>query len=314
MIAMIIGVFVVFNGQLTAEEAVGQSIFPNIETPHPSPAAAESKTLVWSTTIDQPGAAWIKIHFSSFQLNKKDFVNLIDEQGKIIEHIRFRDVHGKHNSRFKSQKNENHTVNFWTLAADSQKVVIEVHCVANNPTTWGFKIDEIGVGSKPILYRGQGPIYNNYKDTDMDMLSSFEKDGMDSDLKPITTLGETPGKMLYKKGTIWYTCKGDMGNGSPNEFLPREDCINSQEVVDTLEVRFYFNFSSPQNGSPVFQSFYGDKFIDNHLNFGYGQVSLMTGECPDVYCPDCECWFYKCSDCGNCHCCCCGKCPCGCNS
>jgi len=86
---MIVVVVLIFlSGQLNAEEVVGKSIFPNIETPQTYPEAVKGTTLVWSTTIQEPGASWIKIHFSKFRLNQDDYVELVDMNGSLIERIK----------------------------------------------------------------------------------------------------------------------------------------------------------------------------------------------------------------------------------
>jgi hypothetical protein len=309
LIVMITVMLLFLCGRLAAEEIVGTSIFPCIETPHPYPQPEGNGTLVWSTTIEEPGAAWIKIHFSSFQLNDKDFVNLIDEQERIIEHIRFRDVCVKHNSRFKFQQNSDQTVNFWTLAVDGQKIRVELHRESNNPTGLGFTINEIGVGSKPLFDIGLGPVYNNDQESSRDFLLSPEKKSLNFSLSQMIAPYQAAGRMLYKKGTTWYTCKGNLLNGGKNEFLPREDCIQSQDVVDTLEVRFYIHYNLNNNDFPVYQSFYGDRFIHNYLDNEYGLVTLKRNmkmgefynkdgehfnqsQQSEIYCLCCCTWHY----------------------
>jgi len=271
---MITVTFLLLCGQLWSEEIVGTSIFPCIETPHPYPQREGDQSLVWSTTIEEPGAAWIKIHFSSFQLNDKDYVILIDEQGRIVEHIEFRDFNGKKKPEFKSQKNYEQTIDFWTLAVDGQKIRVELHRESNKLIGRGFTIDEIGIGSKPIFDRGPGPLYNNDQDTEGDFLNFFEKKGQNFVLSQTIAPEQIYGRMLYKKGTTWYTSKGMLVNSSPNQILPIENCIDSQEVVNTLEVRFYNHYFLGNNDYSFYQSFYGDKFVDNYFTNSNGLLTL----------------------------------------
>ncbi|MCX6581018.1 MAG: hypothetical protein NT166_12640 [Candidatus Aminicenantes bacterium] len=289
MIVMIIGVFVFFSGQLTAEEAVGVSIFPKIETPPPYPQSDGNQALVWSTTIDQPGATWIKIHFSDFQLNDKDFVNLIDEQDRIIGKIQFKNVNDKHGSGFKLQKKADQTVNFWTLAVDGQKIRIELRRESNKLTGSGFTIDEIGIGSKSLNDRGLGPINNDNAnlDTDADFLHSLDKKGLDLVLSQTIVPEQMVGRMLYKKGTTWYTGKGILVNSSTNQFLPQEHCIDSQEIVNTMEVRFYSHYYLENKDYHVYHVFYGDKLIDNYSSNNDGLITLKKNmKMEDFYLKD----------------------------
>jgi hypothetical protein len=276
LIVMIIVVFVFFCGQLTAEEVVGESIFPNIETPHPYPKAVEDNTLVWSTTIQEPGAAWIKIHFSEFRLNPGDFVILTDMKGKVIELIRGRDVARKRRSKFKVKKNDNKTVSFWGPAIDGDRVVVGLYSTSNEDNGLGFTIDEVGRGCKPILDRGLGPIYDTEEDVDIFLVPFCDSDPK---IVQVTYREDTIdifknllGKMIYRKGTTWFTCKGFLTAFGGIYIVPSEIAIHSQEVVDTFEVRFYWRHIDKD----LYFTFHGDTFIDDYLSSHYGMLTIKT--------------------------------------
>lgn len=275
MIVMIISVFVLFRGQLSAEEVAGTSIFTQIETPHPYPQAEKNQTLVWSTTIDQPNATWIKIHFSNFQLNDKDFVNLIDDKGRIIEHIQLENIKEKHKAYLKSKENVAPMINFWASAVDGQKIKIELHRGSNAPLiARGFTIDEIGIGTKPIYEKGLEPIANDNPDIEGDFINFLVNKSQNFKLNQAITPEQISGRMLYKKGSTWYTSKGILLNSNSNQFLPNENCIDSQDVVNNLEVRFYSHYYQDNTDCPAYQSFHGDRLIDNYSSNNHGLISL----------------------------------------
>jgi hypothetical protein len=320
LIFMIIMVLSFFCGQLNAEEVVGESIFPCIEPLHPYPQVEGNKTRVWSSIIREPGAAWIKIHFSGLRLTKGDYVNLIDMEGRIIERIGIRDVRKKQGSKFKLQKNNDNTVSFWTSAVDGEEVKVQLNRTSNKQDGSWFIIDEVGVGSKPIFDVGLGPIYNTADESQRSLFSLFEKKESDSVLRHLATYRQPSGRMLYRKGITWYTCKGSLVAGSGNQFLPHEPCIDSQDNLDTLEVRFYVSGVYDESNFPVYLSYYGDKFISDYFAPAYGLLSLMNnkkmvefdsqGEYHPEYAPNlsalyqeafhyCGCEsYYLCSNCG----------------
>jgi len=232
----------------TAEDIVGKSIFTTIETPHPYPQypkVGKNNTLVWSTTIHQPGSEWIKIHFSSFRLNAKDIVRLLDEQDRVIEQISFRDVDCKHNTRFKSYKNGDGTVKFWTRAYNGEKLIIEVHHISDKPAAWGFKIDEIGVGCKPIFRHRLEPIYGSNRDFNKDFQTFKQVDIQNFPLIQMIAPDQTIERVLYKKGNTWYTCEGKLSDDLKNKFLIQETYIDSQKTIETMKSFFISIITAP---------------------------------------------------------------------
>jgi len=251
-----------FCGQLIAEEVVGYSIYPNIETPHPYPKATEKNTLVWSTTVQEPGTAWVKIHFSDFRLNPNDFVDLIDMNGNLIERIKGSDVARKRQSKFNVKKNENNpnTVSFWGSAVEGKEVKVELHRTTNKENDWGFAIDELGVGFSPIFGNANSNV-------------NISRIGRNWGTDREDNVEKIVGIMLYRKNSTWYKCEGVLDNNNINRLLPDEPCIDSQAIVDTLEVRFYCKSVTNKGKSfSVYFTFFGDNFI-NH-DFGYDRCQL----------------------------------------
>jgi hypothetical protein len=247
LIVMIIVALTFFCGQLTAEEVVGVSIFPNIETPYPYPEPVEDNTLVWSTTIHKAGADWLKVHFSEFRLNPNDYVTLTDMNGNLVERIRGKDVAMKRRSKFNVKDSGKKTVSFWGPAIDGDKLIVELHRTSNMNQDFGFIIDEVGVGSKPLKPERR--------------------------LTHSGRIGET---ILYQRGSTWYTSKGSLSFTDGNRFELSEANIDARDIIDTLEVRFFFEYVDVKNGNtiPVYYTFYCERIGHEDLDDDTGQFRL----------------------------------------
>ena len=280
LIIMIIVVLVFFCGQLNAEEVVGYSIYPNIETPHHYPKATEENTLVWSTTIQEPGAAWIKIHFNNFRLNPNDYVELSDMNGQLIEQIKGSDIARKRLSKFKVKKNENRSANFWGPAIDGDKVIVELHRKSDTETDWGFTIDEVGVGCKPIFDIVLGPIYDTGQEENISIIPFCDSDSKivkKSYMGNIINVLNSPlGRILYRKDSSWCTCNGFLSAFGGIYIIPNEPVIDCQKVVETTEVRFYCRYLSRNPNYSTYFTYYGDTFIDDYLSFFYGTLTIKN--------------------------------------
>jgi hypothetical protein len=289
LIIMIIVMCVALSGRLSAEGIVGVSIFTNIETPHPYSKVEEETTLVWSTIIREPGAKWIKIHFSDLQLNFKDYLILVDMKGQVMERISGKDISGKRPANFKVKKNENGRVSFWGPSIDGEEVKIELHCASGKESAWGFIIDEVGVGGKSIFDKDSWSVHDSKEMTgiccskkkiriDKERIDKNENNHMCCGEKTGSTDNRIEGIMLYKKGITWNTCKGSLSPQKGNHFFPIEPCIDSQDIVNTVEVRFLMDYTKYNNISNFgdYYTYYGDSFIDSDSNSGGGHLTLRN--------------------------------------
>jgi hypothetical protein len=295
LIFMIIVMCVALSGQLAAEEIVGESIFPNIRTPrfYPKPAKlnsdlgtdkknADVDTLIWSTTIREPGAAWIKIHFSEFRLSPDDFVVLVGTDGRVIDQFSGRDISEKNSSKFKVIESEKNTFSFWGLAVAKDEVIIELYrtLASNNEKDWGFTIDEVGIGCRPVFDRGLGPVYNTEVESVVPFIPSCHIDPTRGELNyganVIDILDSPLGRMLYRRGITWYSCKIFPSAIQENHIVPGEPVVDSQELVDTIEVKFYCRYFGEDDNFSVCFTYCADIFIGNYFSSDYNTFTIKN--------------------------------------
>lgn len=272
MIFMVIVMLVFLSGQLAAEEIVGKSMFPNIETPHPYPGAMEGNTLVWSETIYQGGAGWLKVHFSNFRLNDDDYVDLIDMYGVVAARIKGSDVSGKKRSRFKVKKNDDQKVSFWAPLIAGETLKIELHRDTNRRKGWGFTIDEVGVGFDTI---------ETYPEDNLARILSICGT---NNLQHIYCYygyepydrGQAVGRMIFKRHGVW--CKGNgflLSCDNTSTFLTSAYLVWSQAVVDSLEVQFGYQYPNCNGtGAITSTTYFGDELLALSPVKKYSLVSL----------------------------------------
>jgi len=254
---------------LKAQIICGYSIYPWIETPHPYAIGGPHAPVVWSTTIYEPGATWLKVHFSFFDLNDEDYVDLKDLDGNLIERIKGIDVRWNKTSRFKVRENPDGTVSLWGPSIDRDKISIELHSISSKLAAWGFVIDEIGIGFLPIEEK-------------IDILSICGGDDrVDIACYKGTikyTRAEAVGRMLFKKLGDWVYCTGFLVSCTgTNHFLTNQHCIDSQNEVDTLDVRFHYQ-KKECGGYELdeYQTFYGDQYIKSHFTYDFCLLTLKN--------------------------------------
>lgn len=272
LIPMVIIFLVFISTPLAAEEWCGDTIYPNVETPHPYPGAPEG-TMVWSHTLQQTGAAWLKLHFSNFRLNDEDYVELVDMYGNVMEVIMGGDVDVE-KGRFKVNKPEDEgkfrvegrmRVSFWGPAIDGDEVTVRLYRGSDKRKGWGFTIDEVGIGAAPISEEpaiesicGSNDLVN------IKCKSSFYQN-----------LGLAVGRMLYQKSGSWYVCTGFLCSCNSSHFLTNEHCISSQTHVNTLQVRFKYRYTTC-SGSTLdsYSTYYGDDFVKDSTTLDYCLLTL----------------------------------------
>jgi V8-like Glu-specific endopeptidase len=226
-----------------AEQLVGNTEVVDLKTAHPYVTERSGEAVV-SFEVKREGATFIIVHFSDFSINLDDYVEIRDTRG-VIRQVITNENPGKKD--------------FWTFAVDGDTAFVRLVSGTVGAMAYGFDIDRYSYGF------GFLPESICYSD----------------DLVDIACMGGTPqydrsksvGRMLYKKGGSWYLCTGSLIS-SKNHFLSNEHCVDSQAVVDTLQVRFNYQ-STTCGGSNLapFDTYYGDAFLVSSYDY---DCSLMT--------------------------------------
>lgn len=266
IVMMIMFGLMVFSGQVNAEELCGETIYPDIQSPHPY-GKAQKGTQVWSHTIHKTGAGWLKVHFKDFYLNGNDYVELIDMTGQVIETIKGIDVQNDETSKFKVIPGVGRRVSFWAPAIDGNELTIKLHRVSNSRRGWGFAIDEVGVGFEPM---DDGYEIESICGTN-DLVNIKCKD------TATQNLGLRVGRMYFQKSGSWYLCTGFLVSSCSAHFLTNEHCISDQTVTSTLQVRFKYRYTTCTGTTlDSYSTYYGDKWIKDSVSYDYCLLTLKN--------------------------------------
>ncbi|RMG44488.1 MAG: serine protease [Acidobacteria bacterium] len=103
-----------------------------LATPHPYPAAAPGETLQW--VVRYPGATYIRLHFSRFELAPGDVLEIRDPSGRVRHRYTGLGPHGDGE--------------FWAFSIPGDTAVLEL--TAETGGGFGFDSDGYGRGTEPI--------------------------------------------------------------------------------------------------------------------------------------------------------------------
>lgn len=265
VLLMVLGLLA-FTSQVNAEVWCGESIYPNIDTPHPY-SKAKDDSMVWSYTITQSNATWLKVHFKNFMLNDEDYVELVNMDGQVIEVIKGSDVKSDDTSKFKVIPTAGGKVDFWGPAIDGQMLTINLHRTADKNSGWGFTIDEVGVGFDQA---DDGFAIESICGTN-DLVNIKCKD------TATQTLGLKVGRMYFQKSGSWYLCTGFLISSCSAHFLTNEHCISDQTVTTTLQVRFKYRYTTCTGTTlDSYTTYYGNTWIKDSVTYDYCLLTLKN--------------------------------------
>jgi len=243
--AVLLMFFIAFGPHgVFAEELIGETIPISLRTAHPYKTTRVAET-VTSIKVSREGATFIIVHFSNFSLNEGDFVAIRDGEG-VLRQVITNDDPGK--------------TDFWAFAVDGDTAFVDLVSGSTEVQAYGFDIDQYGYG---FFSLGIASICGDDDKVDIECVNGttqYER-------------SRSVGRMYYQKGTNWYLCTGSLVS-EENHFLSNEHCVNSQAIVDTLQVRFNYQHTTC-GGSTVaaYDTYYGDAFLVSNYNY---DCSLMT--------------------------------------
>lgn len=214
-------------------------------------ATPRSLPATWSTTVTSPDATFIRLHLVDLNLAKGDTLVVSSPDGAQAWSYTGR---GPHNNG-----------EFWSFSIDGDTVKVAVDNKSGKSR--GFRIIEVGHGTVDL--NGDSAITSICgTDGKEDIQCHIGDSTIYNAQKPVA-------RLLYTEKRKQYVCTGELVAGSnANTLITNNHCIDNQTVLDTLQARFNYQYTTC-GGSTLasYTTYYGGTFLKTSVGLDY---SLMT--------------------------------------
>ena len=250
----LVGVLTLFvlAGPLSAGEAVprakvGDLALRTLSTTHPYPAGT-----VATYEIHHPGATYIKVHFSRFELAPGDWLEIATPDGSESYFFSGDGYKGKGRD-------------FWVNSVLGDRVRLRLHSITGG--RYGFDTDYYAHGLVPLFNEGSAQTRS--------VCGSIDWQNAECYATSFPTEFDRAKRAVVVLLNGVENCSG-VKVGCPNQFLTNEHCVTNQTEVDLTEVRFEYQTVICNSVTTTFSASYlGDQFIADDFTLDY---SLFTAE------------------------------------
>lgn len=198
---------------------VGEEAAYRAATPRQYPAGGPDRPASWSETIVYPGATFVRVHFSRFDLPDGDFVTVASPDGSEYWTYTGRGPRG--------------TGEFWAFIVESDSAIVELHNgsrVKGRSGRYGVAIDRIAYGHVPLDEEGF-PIGKVICGTDGRENVACHPE---VNVRPVARLS-------FQSGGSSFVCTGWLVAGSSGStMMTNNHCFTTQSEVNTVQARFNF--------------------------------------------------------------------------
>jgi V8-like Glu-specific endopeptidase len=226
---------------------VGEIASWRLSTEHPYPAG-DAETF----EIRHPGATYVKVHFSKFELADGDRLEILSADG--TERYVFEGRGYKHKGE-----------DFWVNSVLGDTVVLRLY--AKTGGGYGFDVDYYAYGTVPLVEKDSGQIESVCGTNDWRDVACYETS------YPTEFDRAKRAVVVLYNGTE--NCTG-VKVGCPNQILTNEHCVTSQGEVDVTEVRFEYQTTACDGTTSGYsESYLGDLFIQDDYALDYSLITVQ---------------------------------------
>ena len=199
--------------QIGQRQEVGRVFGVSFDSPHPAPAS-------WSRAYTFPGAEFIRLHITGFNLAQGDKLTISSPDGTQSWEYTGSGLNGNGD--------------FWSFAIDGDTVRVSLSAPSGN--SHGFKIVDVGYGTVALDMGTFVPEVVNETDGREPIACHTDDTVIDTAQKPVARLLFTDGGQ--------YLCTGELIRGNQdNMLITNAHCMSDQETVSTLEARFNYQYT-----------------------------------------------------------------------
>jgi PKD repeat protein len=203
---------------------VGEEVLESYDTPHPYPG---EKGVVWEKEFHWPGAGYIAIHFSKFDLANSDYVEISTPGGQFS--YSFKD---------KGKKIKGGTASiseFWATHVPGDTAIVKLHS-KNQKSAFGFTIDKWARGyEKDYIEAAMGNLQEDRLETIESLCSSDDKEWAKCYLGTTMYDKAKAVSRLLINGTS--ACTGWL-LGNQGHLMTNNHCIESSSDANNTDFEF----------------------------------------------------------------------------
>jgi V8-like Glu-specific endopeptidase len=222
----------------------------SLDTPHPYPAGASDRPVVWSRTIESAGAAFLRVHFVNFELAPGDYLAISNPDGSDFWTYTGRGPHDDGD--------------FWSFIVKGDALVIEIH--AGTRPAFGFRIDEIGHGTVDLDAATPEVICGTDGREDV----ACHLPMVDAAQKPVA-------RLIGRSGVFQVACTGWLVKGSnANTLMTNDHCFDTQREWRSIQATFNYQNTNCGSGPIATTSAYSGNSLlrtNNGLDYAIGTLN-----------------------------------------
>jgi len=223
-------------------------------SPAQYPAGDADRAVTWSDTIVSPGATFLRVHFSRFNLPEGDFISVSSPDGSDYWTYTAQGLNG--------------TGEFWSFAVEAETAVVALHSgpgPAKGSARYGVEIDRIAHGFADL---GEAPV-----EPEVVCGTDGREDAVchsDVNQRPVARLS-------FQSGGGSFVCTGWLVRGSnTNTILTNNHCVDNQTEVSTVQARFNYQRTTCGGSSTAGTTSYaGGTFLRTHSGLDYTIFTLQ---------------------------------------
>jgi len=198
---------------------IGDELPYKVATPAAYPLGGPDRPVAWSEPVFSPGAKFIRIHFSKFNLPDGDYLTVASPDGSDYWTYTAKGVNG--------------TGEFWSFSVEGDTAMVELHTgsmLKGRTGRYGVVIDRIAHGTEPINEDGSF--------VDKVICGTDGKENVachtEVNTRPVA-------RLTIQSGGSSFLCTGSLVAGSNNSTLMTNNhCVANQTEASTVQARFNF--------------------------------------------------------------------------
>ena len=234
---------------------VGDELPYRVGTPAAYPLGGADRPVTWSEPVVSPGATFLRIHFSRFNLPDGDFLTVASPDGSQYWTYTGKGING--------------TGEFWSFSVDSDTAIVELHSgsqLKGRTGRYGVQIDRIAHGTEPI--NEDGSFVNKV------ICGTDGKEAVachaDVNTRPVA-------RLTIQSGGSSFLCTGWLVAGSnANTMITNNHCFTTQTEVNTVQARFNYQTTTCTGTTQATTTTYaGGTFLRTNASLDYTLFTLQ---------------------------------------